>query len=280
MNNENQESEVMPLEPVIQRDLILTREPSVILGEAKRASDALIEIISKKKKPVIFNGEQYLEFEDWQMVGKFYGLTAKVIETKYVNFDGVKGFESKAVVIHTQTGEEVSGAEAICLNDEPNWARKPLYQLKSMSQTRACAKSLRNVLAWVVVMAGYRATPAEELQEGNSIIKKQESIANDKGSILEIKSIVYDVKDMVSPKTGKSYWSILDYQKNKYNTLDRKLANFAKEQRKNMALCLFRYEDQGRFKNLIELLNIVIEDEKDMEAGTAQEPLDSEIVEG
>jgi len=33
-----------------------------------------------------------------------------------------------------------------------------------MAQTRACAKALRNVLAWVVVLAGYRATPAEEMQ--------------------------------------------------------------------------------------------------------------------
>jgi len=32
-----------------------------------------------------------------------------------------------------------------------------------MAQTRAGAKALRNVLAWVVVLAGYRPTPAEEL---------------------------------------------------------------------------------------------------------------------
>ena len=30
-------------------------------------------------------------------------------------------------------------------------------------QTRACAKALRNVLSWVVVLAGYRPTPAEEM---------------------------------------------------------------------------------------------------------------------
>ena len=32
-----------------------------------------------------------------------------------------------------------------------------------MAQTRAGAKALRNALAWVVVLAGYRPTPAEEL---------------------------------------------------------------------------------------------------------------------
>jgi hypothetical protein len=57
----------------------------------------------------------------------------------------------------------ISSAEASCLRDEPNWRTKPEYQLKSMAQTRASAKALRNVLAWVVVLAGYKPTPAEEM---------------------------------------------------------------------------------------------------------------------
>jgi len=32
-----------------------------------------------------------------------------------------------------------------------------------MAQTRAGAKALRNVLAWVAVLAGYKPTPAEEI---------------------------------------------------------------------------------------------------------------------
>ena len=43
--------------------------------------------------------------------------------------------------------------------DEP----VPLFQLRSMAQTRAAAKALRNALAWVVVLAGYKPTPAEEM---------------------------------------------------------------------------------------------------------------------
>jgi len=51
----------------------------------------------------------------------------------------------------------------MCLNDEPTWARKPLFQLRSMSQTRASAKALRNCLAWVAVLAGYEPSVAEEM---------------------------------------------------------------------------------------------------------------------
>lgn len=39
----------------------------------------------------------------------------------------------------------------------------PEFQLRSMAQTRAGSKALRNVLAWVAVLAGYKPTPAEEM---------------------------------------------------------------------------------------------------------------------
>lgn len=169
-------------------DLSVVREPEAVLAEAQKAAAALKEVISKKAKPVIFNGEQYLEFEDWQTVGKFYGVTVKVLETRPVQFGDVMGFEARAVVIHGPTGREISAAEAMCLNDEEKWSKRtkyeyqngkkvavgevavPLFQLRSMAQTRACAKALRNVLAWVVVLAGYKPTPAEEMtgHEGKS----------------------------------------------------------------------------------------------------------------
>jgi len=144
-------------------DLAMRRAPEQVLEEAKRAAKALQDVISKKARPVRFNGEQYLEFEDWQTVGRFYGITAKVVRTAPIDFGDVHGFEASAVAINTNTGEEISAADSMCLNDEPNWKSKPLFQLRSMAQTRACSKCLRNVLAWVVVLAGYRPTPAEEM---------------------------------------------------------------------------------------------------------------------
>lgn len=152
----------------VNQDIVaISRPPEVILGEAQQAAKALSDIVKKKKKPVMMNGEQYLEFEDWQTVGRFYGVTAKVVSTEFLDLDGVHGFLAKAVALRAD-GLEISAAEAMCMKDEPNWKSKPLFQLRSMAQTRACAKSLRNVFAWVVVLAGYRPTPAEEIQGMNN----------------------------------------------------------------------------------------------------------------
>lgn len=181
----------------------VVREPKAILAEAKIAAQALMTVVSQKPKPVIMNGEQYLEFEDWQTVGKFYGLTAKVNRTAFIDLGGVKGFEAVADVIRLSDGMVISSAEAMCLNDEEKWSTRtkyeykdildsdgkkiwvpnkgtkkgyyksekikvgdvpvPLFQLRSMAQTRACGKALRNVLAWVVVLAGFKPSVAEEM---------------------------------------------------------------------------------------------------------------------
>jgi len=172
----------------IKSETSMTTEfnPENALAQATVAAKALKGVISQKTKPVIMNGEQYLEFEDWQTLGYFYGYTAKVTNTKPIYRDEmVVGYEARAEVV--KNGQVISAAEAMCSHDEPKWnTRKkyewktrngkrvkeavgeepvPDFQLRSMVQTRACAKALRNVLAWVVVLAGYKPTPAEEIMD-------------------------------------------------------------------------------------------------------------------
>jgi hypothetical protein len=112
-------------------------------------------------------------------------VTAVAKSTRYVEFgEGesmVRGWEATADALLVGNNQVISSAEAMCLDDEPKWSTRPVYeyrdgertkvgeenvplfQLRSMAQTRACAKALRNVLAWIVVLAGYAPTPAEEM---------------------------------------------------------------------------------------------------------------------
>jgi hypothetical protein len=157
------EGAAMELYQPMQSEVMVHRPPEKVLAEARQAAVALKDVVDHKSKPVKFNGEIYLEFEDLQTLARFYGITAKVRSTQFVQFDKVSGWEASAEAILVSSGQAISAADAMCLNDEPNWRSKPMFQLRSMAQTRACAKALRNVLAWVVVLAGYKPTPAEEM---------------------------------------------------------------------------------------------------------------------
>lgn len=232
MATATQDVEALVVQP--HEALALGRAPDVVLEEAQRAAKALMKVVEGKKRPVKFNGETYLEYEDWQTVGRFYGVTPMVKHTKYVEFGEdehrVRGFEATADILLVANNQVISSAEAMCLSDEQNWARKPLFQLRSMAQTRACAKALRNVLAWVVVLAGFKPTPAEEMdgvyrngrnEEGPSlpveeVAEKLEWIAN-ASSMDELKALFstayQKAADARDTKAMKAYIKAKDQRK-------------------------------------------------------------------
>ena len=127
---------------------------------------------------LVINGRQYLYFTDWQILGAFFGVYSMVTETKQL----VEEVQSKVVEGMTKLkpigysaraevrkdGAVIGAAEAICMDDEANWSKKPLFQLLSMAQTRACAKALRQCLGWVVRLpdSTFAEESAEEIQWG------------------------------------------------------------------------------------------------------------------
>lgn len=145
--------------------LELRREPKTVLTNAKKAAAMLHSIITKKPDKVIINGKQYIQLEDWELLGHFYGLSCRVTSTERVEVEGVWGWKAHAEVYDIALDRVVSEADAICLEDEKNWKEKPNFQVASMAETRACAKAFRLCLSWVVVLAGYAPESAEETGE-------------------------------------------------------------------------------------------------------------------
>jgi len=136
--------------------------PQAIIDDAKAKAKALKAIVTEAHLAIKIGATQHLKFEAWQTLGRFANITAAVEWTKpLLNKDNdVIGYEARAVAYRNTN--IISAAEAQCTHEESNWKNKELWQLRSMAQTRACAKALRNVLAWIVVLAGYEATSAEE----------------------------------------------------------------------------------------------------------------------
>lgn len=187
--------------PIYQGDaqvgeLKLWRAPDAIVAEAKQAADTLRRVIDgSDNKPVKFGDKEHLKHEHWEILGHFFGYCTKIVSTEPVTLDVdgeiAHGFLAAAELLNERTGMVVGRAEAMCLDNEEMWGEvtayeyqdvfnaagvkvgrqkveigtkaKPLFQLRSMAQTRASAKAFRHKLAWVVVLAGYAATPADEM---------------------------------------------------------------------------------------------------------------------
>jgi len=176
--------------------------PTQEIKAGTEAATALMNIVNKNRWAIKIQGKKYLVFEAWQTLGRFYGLTVKTGKTKFVEYGEAKGFEATAEVLN-KAGQVVGGSEAVCLSDEPNWKGKPLYALKSMAQTRAGAKAMRQLLSWVAVLAGYEPTPKEEVPD-EGFKKSFSRPAKTPGQVKPASIAQIDlIKRMISEKTVK-----------------------------------------------------------------------------
>jgi len=143
--------------------LALVHPPDRALADAIATAKALQDVIARSTvPPVKFGGKIYLEFHHWQTIAAPFGVTTRVESVAPITIEDVRGFHASALAIN-RDGRQLSRAESFCMSDEANWRGKPLFQLASMAQTRAQAKVLRNIFSNVAVLAGYSATPAEEM---------------------------------------------------------------------------------------------------------------------
>jgi hypothetical protein len=76
----------------------------------------------------------------------------------------VDGFDWEARVdIKTPSGTVVGTAEAMVSRAENTWSQRDDYALRSMAETRAESRAYRKAIGWIVHIAGYNPTPAEEM---------------------------------------------------------------------------------------------------------------------
>ena len=172
---------------------------------AREAAVALMDIVKTSNWVVKIGKKDYLVFEAWQTLARFFNYSVKTVESKFIDIGGAKGFEASVVVVD-RAGIEIGGADAMCLDNEANWKGKPLFTLRSMAQTRASAKALRQILGWVAVLAGYKPTPAEEMDgvtvNGESHQKSPDitTVSTDK-----LKSYLEEIERMTMPTDLLSY---------------------------------------------------------------------------
>jgi len=108
-------------------------------------------------------GKNYVNVEGWQFAGGSLGLTALVESCERLERGEDEITYRSQVTVYS--GERVvSRAFSICSNKEAKKKTFDEYAIESMSQTRATGKAYRLLLGWLMKMAGYEATPTEEME--------------------------------------------------------------------------------------------------------------------
>ena len=122
-----------------------------------------------KGRPIVvqISNKQYPLVECWTTMGAMMGVFPV---TEWVHSEGnwAEGtyVATARVVARTLGGAVVGTGEGLCsqaekLRGSQRWQDQ--YAVFSMAQTRAISKSLRMPLGWVVQLAGFEPTPADEV---------------------------------------------------------------------------------------------------------------------
>lgn len=138
--------------------LFRTADPVQVLAEATRTADALADVLKSRNLTTNIQGKNHVQVEGWQTLGSMLGVTPVCVWTRSLG----NGWEAR-VEARTLDGRIVGSAEAMCTRDEKMWRNRDDYALRSMAQTRATSKALASPLRFVVTLAGYEGTPAEEM---------------------------------------------------------------------------------------------------------------------
>jgi hypothetical protein len=154
--------ELVPYQPQ-PVSLFGTNDPAGIVEAARAAAIPLVDVIRKQKLSVKIGPSEHVRVEGWTLLGSMLGVFPVCEWTRPVERDGQHlGWEAR-VEARTRLGELVGAAESQCTKDEKTWANRDDYALRSMAQTRATSKALRQPLGFVMQLAGFNPTPAEEM---------------------------------------------------------------------------------------------------------------------
>jgi hypothetical protein len=169
--NDDVESTATELEPVQvgpPTTLFRTDDPAEVIERASSLADVLKGVLTTQNLTQNIQGKEYVKVEGWTTLGSMLGIVPVCVWTREVE-KGRGGWEAR-VEARTLDGRTIGAADAQCLRAEKEWGPNPTrgkpredYALRSMAQTRATSKALRAPLGWIVTLAGYEATPSEEI---------------------------------------------------------------------------------------------------------------------
>lgn len=137
--------------------------PHEVVSQASAIASELAHVIDDRKLYSNISGKKYVRVEGWNTLGAMLGILPREVSTIETE-DG--DFEAVVELVRATDGEIIGRGSAILGSDEPSWAKRPRYARRSMAITRATGKAFRLGFSWIMALAGYEVTPAEEIIDG------------------------------------------------------------------------------------------------------------------
>jgi len=155
------EAEYVPL------GTIRTAGPVAMIQQATDIAAHLADIVESRKLYSLISGKKHVRVEGWTTLGAMLGVLPREVRVEYrpadPNEGQAEGYEAYVELVRVNDGAVIGGASAICTRAERNWQNRDEFAIRSMATTRATGKAYRLGFSWIMTLAGYEPTPAEEM---------------------------------------------------------------------------------------------------------------------
>lgn len=228
---------------------------------AERVATSLAKVIEEQNLSVDIKGNSYVTVDGWNTLGTMLGcspITRDVEDVTELLKTNNKERVYKATVSIMKGEHELSRAFAIA-STKKEGKYGPYYvepfAAYSMAQTRAIGKAYRVAFSWIIKMAGYESTPAEEMPEKEDNIIDAEIEENSK-----VNSKVYDEPEFTTADDIEPL-ELDPVHLNYCKTLKQKLINEGKDvtkrnMKRQLLKCIKANEiDEGLKRPLMKFIN-------------------------
>lgn len=156
-----QATAIMPItQAVVSLGTLQAASAVALVQGAREMAGALADVIERQRLSTLINGKKHVNVEGWTTLAVMLGVVAREVQT--VEKDGV--YTAVVELVRVNDGACISRASAECGEEKP-WNQRPRYARRSMAQTRATGKACRLAFSWIMALAGYEPTPAEEMPD-------------------------------------------------------------------------------------------------------------------
>jgi hypothetical protein len=140
--------------------------PGGLVKRATEVATVLAGIIKDRRLASSIQGKNFVRVEGWSTLGAMLGVLPREVSVARQD-DG--GYVAVVELIRIHDGAIIGRGSALVGMDEkdkrgkPTWAGRAEYARRSMAITRATGKAYRLGFSWIMTLAGYEPTPAEEM---------------------------------------------------------------------------------------------------------------------
>lgn len=156
-----QDTAIVPVaQAAVSLGTLQAGSPAALVQGAREMAGALADVIERQKLATVIQGRKHVNVEGWTTLAIMLGVVAREVQT--TEQDGI--YTAVVELIRMNDGACISRASAEC-GDESPWNKRARYARRSMAQTRATGKACRLAFSWIMALAGYEPTPAEEMPD-------------------------------------------------------------------------------------------------------------------